>query len=58
MNIKEIEKSFLEHIKCHGGICSPFGKFEFTNNSRIGQGGGMDWYIWQRLMKKRLRLNF
>ncbi len=39
MNIKEIEKSFLEHIKCHGGICSPFGKFEFTNNSRIGQGG-------------------
>ncbi len=57
MNIKEIEKSFLEHIKCHGGICSPFGKFEFTNNSRIGQGGNGLVYL-AKINEKEVAIKF
>ena len=34
-----IEKAFIEYINKHEGIFSIFGKLEFTNKDRIGQGG-------------------
>ena len=57
MNTKEIEKSFLEYIKCHGGICTPFGKLEFTNNSRIGQGGNGLVYL-AKINEKEVAIKF
>lgn len=39
MNIEEIEHNFIEYINEKKGISSVFGKLEFTNCDRIGQGG-------------------
>ena len=39
MNIEEIELNFIEYINEKKGISSVFGKLEFTNCDRIGQGG-------------------
>ena len=39
MNTEELEKKLMEYIKVNGGIPSVFGKLQFSNKSRIGQGG-------------------
>lgn len=39
MNTEEKEKIFVEYINANKGIVTTFGKLEFTNSNRIGQGG-------------------
>lgn len=39
MNTEEKEEIFIEYINANKGIVTTFGKLEFTNSNRIGQGG-------------------
>lgn len=57
MDEKEIEKSFIEYINCHGGIMSALGKLEFTSSNRIGQGGNGLVYL-AKINKKEIAIKF
>lgn len=57
MNLEKVEKSFIEYINENKGITCAFGKLEFTNSNRIGQGGNGLVYLAQ-LNDKKVAVKF
>ena len=57
MNTEDIEKSFIEYINIHKGVFSTFGKLEFTNSNRIGQGGNGLVYL-AKINEKEVAVKF
>lgn len=57
VDVKEIEKNFIEYINYHKGIVSAFGKLEFTNSNRIGQGGNGLVYL-AKINEKEIAIKF
>ncbi len=57
MDVKEIEKNFIEYINCHKGVVSAFGKLKFTSSNRIGQGGNGLVYL-AKINEKEIAIKF
>ena len=57
VDVKEIEKNFIEYINYHKGVVSAFGKLEFTNSNRIGQGGNGLVYL-AKINEKEIAIKF